>query len=25
VLFLFIMAITVVQFIGQKKWVHYDQ
>jgi multiple sugar transport system permease protein len=25
VLFLFIMAITVFQFIGQKKWVHYDQ
>lgn len=25
VLFVFIMAITVIQFIGQKKWVHYDQ
>jgi multiple sugar transport system permease protein len=25
ILFVFIMAITVFQFIGQKKWVHYDQ
>ena len=25
VLFIIIMAITVFQFIGQKKWVHYDQ
>jgi len=25
VLFIFIMAITIFQFIGQKKWVHYDQ
>jgi multiple sugar transport system permease protein len=25
VLFVFIMIVTAVQFIGQKKWVHYDQ
>ncbi|GAB3464359.1 sugar ABC transporter permease [Kineococcus endophyticus] len=25
VLFVFIMIITAVQFIGQKRWVHYDQ
>ena len=24
-LFLIILIITVVQFIGQKRWVHYDQ
>ena len=24
VLFIFIMAITVFQFIGQRKWVHYE-
>lgn len=25
VLFIIIMVITIFQFIGQKKWVHYDQ
>ncbi|WP_380157575.1 carbohydrate ABC transporter permease [Kineococcus sp. R86509] len=25
VLFVFIMIVTAIQFIGQKKWVHYDQ
>jgi len=25
VLFLIIVTITVFQFIGQKKWVNYDQ
>lgn len=25
VLFVIIMALTAVQFLGQKKWVHYDQ
>jgi multiple sugar transport system permease protein len=25
VLFVFIMAITGIQFLAQKKWVHYDQ
>ncbi|MEV6636398.1 sugar ABC transporter permease [Actinoplanes sp. NPDC051470] len=25
VLFLIILIITIVQFIGQKRWVHYDQ
>ncbi len=24
VLFIFILGITAVQFVGQKKWVHYD-
>jgi multiple sugar transport system permease protein len=24
ILFLFILIITIVQFIGQRKWVHYD-
>jgi multiple sugar transport system permease protein len=24
-LFVIILIITVVQFIGQKRWVHYDQ
>lgn len=25
VLFVIIMALTAIQFLGQKKWVHYDQ
>jgi multiple sugar transport system permease protein len=25
VLFIIILVITVFQFIGQKRWVHYDQ
>ena len=24
VLFIIIMAVTALQFIGQKRWVHYD-
>jgi hypothetical protein len=25
VLFIIILVITIFQFIGQKRWVHYDQ
>ena len=25
VLFIIIMALTAIQFLGQKKWVHYDE
>ncbi|MEV6494121.1 sugar ABC transporter permease, partial [Actinoplanes sp. NPDC051633] len=25
ILFVIILIITIVQFVGQKRWVHYDQ
>jgi hypothetical protein len=25
VLFVIILVITIFQFVGQKRWVHYDQ